>query len=190
MTAGQKVFQLVEDEKLEFSVGMPVEMIESLSPDISYEVRLGQRKVTVKYDRKLPSLNRSTRTQTVVFRVDDSTQAVPGETGEIALTKTIPQRGYWIPHTALKEGIQGLWTCYVATDDPHHKSGTRIESRDLDVLHLESDRAFVTGTISAGEQIVSSGLHRLVNHQPVQIDTQQKSTRSIVANDSSKKASF
>ncbi|WP_197455330.1 efflux RND transporter periplasmic adaptor subunit [Stieleria neptunia] len=43
----------------------------------------------------------------------------------------------------------------------------RVERRDVEVLHTTADRVFVRGAIGAGDQIVASGVHRLVAGQSV-----------------------
>ena len=42
-----------------------------------------------------------------------------------------------------------------------------LEQRSVEVLHQESDRVLVRGTIKEGDRIVSSGIHRLVPGQVV-----------------------
>ena len=43
-----------------------------------------------------------------------------------------------------------------------HFTNAVVERRQLEVLHAESDRAFVRGTLRDGETVVAMGLHRLV----------------------------
>ena len=79
-----------------------------------------------------------------------------------------------VTEKALTQGLRGLWTCYVLTkpkaDDDNAnapKDAFVLEQRSVEILHQESDRVLVRGTIREGEKIVSSGIHRLVPGQMV-----------------------
>ncbi|NEQ99569.1 MAG: hypothetical protein F6K30_23170 [Cyanothece sp. SIO2G6] len=43
----------------------------------------------------------------------------------------------------------------------------RIEQRELEVLHTQSDRVFVRGTLQQNDQVVINGNHRFVVDQLV-----------------------
>jgi hypothetical protein len=45
----------------------------------------------------------------------------------------------------------------------------RVARRDLEVLHTESDRVLVRGTLQAGEQVITGGTHRVVPGQVVRL---------------------
>jgi hypothetical protein len=44
-----------------------------------------------------------------------------------------------------------------------------IERRELEILHQETDRVFVRGTLASDDRVVVAGIHRLVPGQSVQI---------------------
>ena len=43
----------------------------------------------------------------------------------------------------------------------------QVQPKAVEILHQESDRALVQGTLQAGDRIVSNGVHRLVPGQRV-----------------------
>lgn len=133
------------------------------------DVLMDGRSRTAQVTRKLPVLNTSTRTQTVILTLATADGVVPGQTGELLLEERIEQRGYWVPNTALQEGIQGLWTCYVATPGNTSEDDHTIEPRDVEVLHVEENRSYVRGTLTPGQRVVTSSLHKLVAKQPVRV---------------------
>jgi multidrug efflux pump subunit AcrA (membrane-fusion protein) len=82
--------------------------------------------------------------------------------------------GYWLPTTALVGGSRGLWFCYVLKKIEDRSSlslpqtpAFMIEQSNVEVLHTESDRVFVRGTLQPGDQVVINGTHRLVPGQQV-----------------------
>ena len=44
---------------------------------------------------------------------------------------------------------------------------SQIEQRLVEVIHTESERAFVRGTLAPGDRVVDAGVHRLVPGQQV-----------------------
>ncbi|MFN6065640.1 MAG: efflux transporter periplasmic adaptor subunit, partial [Pseudanabaena sp.] len=73
-------------------------------------------------------------------------------------------QGFWMPTTALYRGERVLRSCF---EIAREVDAYRVEKRDVEVLHTEGDRVLVRGTISANEEVVSSGTQRLVNGQTV-----------------------
>ena len=63
-------------------------------------------------------------------------------------------------------GVKGLWAVYVIEmDDTDHQSV--VQRKDVEVVQIETDRVMVTGTLQAGERIVTSGVQKLVAGQRV-----------------------
>ncbi|MEM8809038.1 MAG: HlyD family efflux transporter periplasmic adaptor subunit [Cyanobacteria bacterium P01_G01_bin.38] len=121
----------------------------------------------------------------------------PGQTARLTIEETIQADGFWLPRGALTQGIRGLWTCYVvvpadeyqglaAERDSFEESNTDnrtsardssfvVEQRSVEIIQQEttgsgsdtSTRVLVRGTLQPGDQVVTSGVHRLVPRQRV-----------------------
>ncbi|MCP4170005.1 MAG: hypothetical protein GY758_04430 [Fuerstiella sp.] len=80
--------------------------------------------------------------------------------------------GLWLPSTSLTQAKRELFFCLVAVPDETHFSATPhrffVERRDVEVLHTKSDRIPVPGTLSSGDRVVTSGIHRISTGQTVQ----------------------
>jgi hypothetical protein len=89
-----------------------------------------------------------------------------GDFVDILTSKRVDSAGFWMPVSALAEGVQGLWSCLVAAPiEPGRSSEAathRLERREVEIVHLEKDRVFVRGTVQPGELVVIQGLHILV----------------------------
>jgi hypothetical protein len=100
----------------------------------------------------------------------------------VSLTIDIPMsgQGAWIPISALASGVRGLWTLYIVDENQ------TIQTRLVSIVYADETKAFVTGAINQGEQVVISGIHRLVPQQQVdnvvEIDTQLAYARASLAN--------
>ena len=82
---------------------------------------------------------------------------------ELELTYRVDTSGFWLPLTSLTESDRGLWGVYVVGQTSH------AERRLVDVLHIEAERAFVRGTLEAGDRIIADGVQRIVPGQQVSL---------------------
>ena len=76
----------------------------------------------------------------------------------------LQERGFWMPTEALAESQRGLWSAYTLKSQDNMYV---LERRPVELLHIETDRAFVRGTLEHGDVVVAGGLHRLVPGQMV-----------------------
>ena len=162
---GQTLLRLIEDGAMEFRVGLPPATAASLDGALRYAVEVGGRRLPAELDAVVPSVEPDTRTVTAVLRFLEPPEGVGhGALGRLSLETRRTESGFWLPIAALTEGRRGLWSAYAVVDDG---AGDRVERRDLQLLHVDSDRAFVRGTLRDGERVVATGLHRLVPGQRV-----------------------
>ena len=113
-----------------------------------------------------------TRTVTAIFLLEErETPVRHGALARLLLETRREAPGFWLPISALTESRRGLWAAYAVVAEPGERSWHRVERRELTMLHAESDRAFVRGTLGDGERLVASGVHRLVSGQRVRISS-------------------
>lgn len=174
VNTGQTVVRLVENTSPEARIGIPTTVVNRLQVGSSQTVQINKQTYSAKVASILPVVNPSTRTQVVVLKLESSTisKVNPGQTVRLKLTDTIPTEGFWLPNKALTQGLRGLWTCYVLTKPSSENSNAPqnafvLEQRSVEILHQESDRVLVRGTLQPGDKIVSNGVHRLVPGQIV-----------------------
>ncbi|MEM9977986.1 MAG: efflux RND transporter periplasmic adaptor subunit [Cyanobacteria bacterium P01_D01_bin.2] len=180
INAGQTVVELVEAVTPEARIGVPAAVVNQLQVGSVQTIRVNNQSYTAEVDAILPTVDANTRTQTVVLKLSSATGEIePGQTARLTIDETIQADGYWLPTAALTQGIRGLWTSYVlvpeASEDGTGNSPMVIEQRSVEIVHQESvddsgthgTRALVRGTLQPGEQVVVSGIHRLVPGQRV-----------------------
>ncbi len=163
VAAGQPALRLEEAGRREARIGVPVEIAADLKPGSSQDL-VGPAGPTAATVRQIvPSLDPATRTVTVIFDVQDS-RLPSGSVVRLAAERPLDKDGFWVPLSALTEGVRGLWSLYVLKSEG---DGYVAARRDVEVLHSETDRAFVRGTLEAGDRFVSDGVHRIVPGQAV-----------------------
>jgi RND family efflux transporter MFP subunit len=174
VNAGQRVFRLIEDGALEAWIGLPAQAAARLTVGASQRVNIQGESFDAVVASRFPEVDPSTRTRTVVLELDSSAseRIVHGQLVRLELEETVEADGFWLPPTALTKGARGLWSALVGEEERSSDSTTqtdllRVARRDLEVLHTESDRVLVRGTLHAGEQVITGGTHRVVPGQVV-----------------------
>jgi hypothetical protein len=90
----------------------------------------------------------------------------------VFIDRPVAQGGFWIPATAIAGDHRGLWRCFVF--EPHDRRVNEIDgargavgAHSVEVLHAETDRVFVRGTLVDSAWLVADGLQRLTPGQEV-----------------------
>ena len=164
MAPGQTLIKLVEHGVVEAHVGVPTSVAADLEPATRYTVQWDGTLLAGELRSVLPEVDASTRTVTAVLKLDGTERMPLGEVVELVVKRAVPEPGYWLPVSALTESDRGLWGVYVVNPE------RRVERRLVEILHTESDRAYVRGTLVAGDAVVQSGVHRIVPGQLVEAD--------------------
>lgn len=115
VSAGQPILRLVENKALEARIGVPTSAVAQIPLGSYQRLKIGQKIYRAKVSSILPELDASTRTHTVVLTLDESLgrKVSPGQVARLELAQIIGESGYWLPTTALVQGVRGLWSCYV-----------------------------------------------------------------------------
>lgn len=167
VAAGQALFELQSNDAPEARIGISAEASADLKPGDDYVLAVNDASVAATLRAVVPRRDERTRTLDAIFVFDDAAADLrPGDLARLDVERFIATPGFWVPVSALSEGPRGLWQGLVAeTDGDRHV----LVERTLEVLHAEEDRAFVRGTLVAGELLVSEGTHRVVPGQIVSV---------------------
>ena len=163
-------FVLSETAALEARIGLRGDLVEKVCQDPSAtRLTFGDRDVPVSGARALPVVDSGTRTVTVVFSLETPAPGAaalrPGDLVSLELSVEQAERGAWLPIAALSESQRGLWSAFWVEATA---GGEGIARRaELELLHVEADRAFVRGTLDPDALVVISGAHRLTPGQVV-----------------------
>jgi RND family efflux transporter MFP subunit len=166
--AGTPAFTLLQSGPAEVRVGVPVDMLDNLHAQQQLSIRVGTRQIGVRLLTKGANVDPITRTVPLRFELPDEAALVNGQLAYLSLQRPFAEPGYWVPLSALTDGLRGLWNIYSL--QPQGDAGLyQLQSRDVQVLHATATRAFVSGALSDGERVLSTGLQRLVPGQIVRL---------------------
>jgi membrane fusion protein, multidrug efflux system len=174
LNAGQPILTLQERTTPEIRVGIAGRSLEQLEPGNTYPARWKNQAVMLKLRALLPLRTATTRTVDALFDpLDPPTGMLAGDLVTLSLDSQVVQRGSWLPLSALTEGERGLWSVYVATplagQSKDSAATHRIVRHTVDLLYQSTDRVFVRGVLEPNQQVVTTGLQRIVPNQQVRI---------------------
>lgn len=160
VAAATPVFDLVQPRPLEARIALPADAAAQLSADQSHEVSVEGRVFPAQLRAIIPVRDPRTRTVDVLLRLDAELGSTlrTDDITRMTVERQVSAPGHWLPRTALTEGTRGLWAVYRIVET---EAGTRVERAEVEVLHTNGERAYVTGSLSAGDRVVARGLHRL-----------------------------
>lgn len=178
VTAGQPVIRINQKAALEAEIGVPTELAATLAPGDVFNLEADGTTVKGQVEGVGEDVDPLTRSRLVRLRISEDPGLVPGSLVRLALSQERPGRGVWVPLTALQEGYRGLWSVYTVSG--REAEGT-IVRKDVEIISLGDDQAFVTGTVEDGDRVVTSSTFRFVPGQKVEVVTEAPEDASSVA---------
>ena len=169
VAGGTAILELTETSRLEAHIGMPPEHALAVQKGAKFTLRNSRKKIIegVSVRTVVPVINGTTRTMMVVLDIPFDSVA-RGELLHASVQNWQEAPGAWVPLRALASDVRGLWRVYKVdskTNPPH------VRFENVQILHSEAGKAFVSGTLSDGDVIIADGLARLARGQRVSIVT-------------------
>lgn len=176
VSPGMPVVRLVDTDGAEVWIGLPIHQAQQLKADTTVRLKIEQQDIPAALQTVLPVLDPSTRTQTAIFSLQSESlpQQVFGSLAELQLELPIRDPGFWLPMSALTKNDHGLWSVFVVNSSA---KPTTLERREVEILHLDTNRVYVRGTITQHEEIVAHGVQRLTNGQIVAVQSDDQPLR-------------
>ncbi|MEX0298497.1 MAG: efflux RND transporter periplasmic adaptor subunit [Kordiimonas sp.] len=167
VSAGTALLELTETSRMEAHIGMPPEHAIAVKNGAKYVMRDGRRNVIngTAVRSIVPVIEGNTRTMMVTFDIPADAVA-RGELLHASIQNWQEASGAWLPLRALSSDVRGLWRVYKVIDKT---SPPHVRFENVQILYSEPNRAFVTGSISNGDIIISDGLERLAAGQRVSL---------------------
>ncbi|MCG8585814.1 MAG: efflux RND transporter periplasmic adaptor subunit [Pirellulales bacterium] len=173
VAAGTPIFEIVERSNLEAWIGLPATTASRLNVGSTHDIEVGGRQYAATLTSLSPQLDTATRTRKAIFAFNDAADKslVPAEVARVSLSEEIGATGYWLPADALVRSTRGLWSALVVVRDAKNDDRETVEPRDVELLYSAGHEVFVRGTLAPGDQVVSTGVHRIAAGQQVRSQT-------------------
>ncbi|MGB5811158.1 MAG: efflux RND transporter periplasmic adaptor subunit [Polyangiales bacterium] len=168
--AGAPIVTFRESDQKEAIIGVPTFV--SIPIGTEQDLLVGGQSVRAPVAAVIDDVDARTRTVTLIFELPDDATASDGELIRLAHAREVQGSGFWVPMTALTQGLRGMWTLYSIKSEGE---GEVVARETVEVLHTETDRAFVRGTLEHGDRVIATGLQRVVPGQRVRTDATVRS---------------
>lgn len=182
IAAGATAFRLLQTGASEVTIGVPASFIRQLKGK-DHQVEIAG----VNYPVRLLSMGNEvdtvTRTISLRFALADNSAVYNGQLAYLALSQEYQQVGYWIPLSAITDGVRGMWNIYTLDQDLVQRDlkSTKVDnpalfqlkSTTVTILHATETAAYVQGDLKSNQAYVNTGIHRFVPGQKVTVSHQQ-----------------
>ncbi|WP_333918726.1 efflux RND transporter periplasmic adaptor subunit [Vibrio crassostreae] len=161
VNVGNPTLTLLATEGKEAFIGIPAHQMQKVTSLSSPNIRVGRTDYAVELLNPGAMVDTQSRSVGLRYLFPEQASVLEGQLAYLKFDEQIDEQGYWVPLTGLIDGLRGVWNIFVIGD------GNKVERRSVQVLFANNQQAYVSGAIEDGEQVIASGLHRLVPGQTV-----------------------
>ncbi|PSV47804.1 efflux RND transporter periplasmic adaptor subunit [Photobacterium sp. GB-36] len=166
VNAGSPTVTLLANKNKEVHIGIPIDKVQGVTQQKSWTVRVGKDTYPVTLLNPGATVNLNSRAINFRFSLPTNANVINGQLAYLNYNDTQQQAGFWVPLSALTDGIRGTWNIFAVVENG---AGPEVERRSVQLLYAANDKAYIQGAVDEGEQIIATGLHRLVPGQIVTI---------------------
>jgi RND family efflux transporter MFP subunit len=166
VSAGSPTLELISTDAKEAVIGVFKGDVQSIQRQELHRIRIDGQIVDANLISSPANIDVNSRNVRLRFGLEGSQDLLDGELAYLMYEKQFEQHGFWLPNSALTDGLRGTWNVYVLTQTDQTK---KVENRSVQVLYSDSSRVFVAGALASGDEVVVSGLHKVVPGQAVQV---------------------
>jgi RND family efflux transporter MFP subunit len=167
-------FQLIQQSNNEITFGIPAILANSVKKNqlLTVEVNDDDHQGRIlSISKQIDPLNRTVQLR---MKLTTPVNSYNGQLVKVHINKKVEQQGYWVPLTAVTDGVRGQWQVFLAIKDKPNsvvdvtaKDLFTIQSATVQVLHANKTSIYISGLPEGEHLIISEGLHRFVSGQRV-----------------------
>jgi RND family efflux transporter MFP subunit len=158
---GIAILEIIDSTIVEAHVSVPSNVIQGLSIGQEYSFMINSKSYPAKFKRFTQMSSQGSDNRLCIFEFN--TFINPGSISFLQLSQTKEKRGAWVPLKSLSQGTQGLWNIYTVTKNQNNKY--RVAKEIVELIYVEGNNAFISGTISNGDMVVSGGAEQVIDSE-------------------------
>ncbi len=157
INAGLPILEILDSEKVEAHIAIPLDLINRLQVKETYSFNLSGDLVSGKLKRLSPMSLGGSNNRLAIFEFDNF--FVPGAVINLNLIINHKARGTWVPIKSLSQSDGGLWSVYTVDNS------NKITKELIEVIYYEGKNAFVAGTLKNGDLVIKGGASKVIEGQ-------------------------
>jgi RND family efflux transporter MFP subunit len=161
----QSAFNLIQQADHEVSVGVPVKVASQLVVGQTLSVTLNKQKLTGQILAIGKQVHQVSRTIELRLGLKQTLTFYNGQLAQVNIEQRVEQAGFWLPLSALTDGVRGQWNVYQVTATANDL--LTISATTVEVKYTTLDAAYITGLPLVIHEVIASGVHRYVPRQIV-----------------------
>jgi len=163
---GAPILEIIDSKSVEAHVSVPTNIIEGLVIGQSYDFSIDGKIYQASLKRFAKMSSQGTDNRLCIFEFDVFIN--PGSISYLQLQQTKLVTGAWVPLRSLSQGTQGLWNLYTVSKDQDNQF--LVLKEIVELIHVEGDSAFIAGTISTGDMVVSGGAEQVIESEILKVN--------------------
>ena len=161
ISPGVPIIEIIDSTIVEAHVSVPSNIIEGLVVGEPYNFLIDNTIYPAILKRYTKMSNQGTDNRLCIFEFNIFIN--PGSISYLQLLQTKSMTGAWVPLKSLSQGTQGLWNLYTVSKDQNNQY--QVSKEIVELIHVEGDNAFISGTISTGDMVVAGGAERVIESE-------------------------
>jgi RND family efflux transporter MFP subunit len=166
ISPGVPILEIIDSSFVEAHVSVPSNVIEGLMEGESYSFLIGMEIFPATLKRYTKMSGQGSDNRLCIFEFN--TFISPGSVSYLQLRQKKIKTGAWVPLKSLSQGTQGLWNLYTVSKDNNEQF--KVAKEIVELIHVEGDNAYISGTISTGDMVVSGGAEKVIENEILKAD--------------------
>jgi len=166
ISPGVPILEIIDSSFVEAHVSVPSNVIEGLMEGESYSFLIGKEIFPATLKRYTKMSGQGSDNRLCIFEFN--TFISPGSVSYLQLRQEKIKTGAWVPLKSLSQGTQGLWNLYTVSKDNNEQF--KVAKEIVELIHVEGDNAYISGTISTGDMVVSGGAEKVIENEILKAD--------------------
>jgi len=166
ISPGVPILEIIDSSFVEAHVSVPSNVIEGLMEGESYSFLIGMEIFPATLKRYTKMSGQGSDNRLCIFEFN--TFISPGSVSYLQLRQKKIKTGAWVPLKSLSQGTQGLWNLYTVSKDNNEQY--KVAKEIVELIHVEGDNAYISGTISTGDMVVSGGAEKVIENEILKVN--------------------
>ncbi|PAJ75482.1 hypothetical protein CJF42_04920 [Pseudoalteromonas sp. NBT06-2] len=161
---GTPVIRLLKNGHNQIQVGVPQHLKQTIKPYMP--VIISGKEYKAKALSTGAEIDPISHTLLMRFAIPDDVTVYAGQVARLKIKQNKHALGYWIPLSALTDGIRGTWNIYHINQQ---ENTARLKPTIVEVIYTDGKNAYVSAALPDKSKIVASGLHKVSTNIAVNI---------------------
>lgn len=166
---GDNIYELIQKDTLHINIGVASHSARKLSVNDELTLDINHKTINAKIVAISQQIDPINRTVNIRLSYQESMTVFNDDIVKATINERIEKTGFWVPLSALTDGIRGQWNIMIAQEIAYSKTDSyyKLQKHTVNVLYTNKTHAYITGLIIKNHSIIASGLQRLVPEQEV-----------------------